>query len=85
MTPCAFTFFVEWSFLVFSTNKLQVIVLFCKYQKKKKKNESRNFFEGKIGILKRRWIFNLLSIILWLVHFHTILKKTFKLEELFKI
>ena len=34
MTPWAFTFLLECSFVVFSTNKLWVIMLCCKYKKK---------------------------------------------------
>ena len=45
--PWALTFLVQCSFLVFSTNKLWVIMFFCKFvskkKRKKKTNESGNF------------------------------------------
>ena len=78
MTPSALTFFVECSFLVFSTNKLRVIMFSCKYQKNWKWKFAA--IEDEIAIFKLHWIFNPLQC---LVHFHKILKKTLKLEALF--
>ena len=49
--PMCIYIFVECLFLVFSTNKLQVIVFFCKYQKKKKKKKVEISLKAKLEFL----------------------------------